>query len=63
MHCSLKMGYDILSICNASKLTISTQDELHIVIRKQLSSNSPKYKRIGVIGALMIVRNLAHTPM
>ncbi|XP_038054583.1 Fanconi anemia group D2 protein-like isoform X2 [Patiria miniata] len=35
------------------------QDELHIVIRKQLSSNSPKYKRIGVIGSLMIVRNMA----
>ena len=38
---------------------VALQDELHIVIRKQLSSNSAKYKWIGVIGALMIVRNIA----
>ncbi|XP_071810263.1 Fanconi anemia group D2 protein-like [Asterias amurensis] len=38
----------------------SIQDELHIVIRKQLSNNNPKYKRIGVIGSLMIVRNMAY---
>uniref|UniRef100_A0A667XEY6 FA complementation group D2 n=1 Tax=Myripristis murdjan TaxID=586833 RepID=A0A667XEY6_9TELE len=29
------------------------QDDLHIVIRKQLSSTVPKYKRIGIIGAVM----------
>uniref|UniRef100_A0A3B3BYC4 FA complementation group D2 n=1 Tax=Oryzias melastigma TaxID=30732 RepID=A0A3B3BYC4_ORYME len=29
------------------------QDDMHIVIRKQLSSTVPKYKRIGIIGAVM----------
>lgn len=28
---------------------------MHIVIRKQLSSTVPKYKRIGIIGAVMMV--------
>ncbi|KXJ25634.1 Fanconi anemia group D2 protein [Exaiptasia diaphana] len=35
------------------------QDDVHIVIRKQLSSDCPKYKRIGIIGAVMIVRSMA----
>ncbi|RMX53291.1 hypothetical protein pdam_00015249, partial [Pocillopora damicornis] len=35
------------------------QDDMHIVIRKQLSSNSAKYKRIGIIGAIMVVRSMA----
>ncbi|XP_060079016.1 Fanconi anemia group D2 protein-like [Ylistrum balloti] len=34
------------------------QDDLHILIRKQLSSNIPKYKRMGVIGAIMIIRSI-----
>uniref|UniRef100_A0A3Q0T545 FA complementation group D2 n=1 Tax=Amphilophus citrinellus TaxID=61819 RepID=A0A3Q0T545_AMPCI len=34
------------------------QDDMHIVIRKQLSSTVPKYKRIGIIGAVMIVTAL-----
>ncbi|XP_047439463.1 Fanconi anemia group D2 protein isoform X2 [Mugil cephalus] len=34
------------------------QDDLHIVIRKQLSSTVPKYKRIGIIGAVMIVGSM-----
>nr|XP_046239793.1 Fanconi anemia group D2 protein isoform X2 [Scatophagus argus] len=34
------------------------QDDMHIVIRKQLSSTVPKYKRIGIIGAVMIVGSL-----
>ncbi|CAB4038860.1 Fanconi anemia group D2 [Paramuricea clavata] len=38
---------------------IFLQDDLHMVIRKQLSSNSVKYKRIGIIGAIMIVRSMA----
>uniref|UniRef100_A0A674BZD5 FA complementation group D2 n=1 Tax=Salmo trutta TaxID=8032 RepID=A0A674BZD5_SALTR len=29
------------------------QDDMHIVVRKQLSSTVPKYKRIGIIGAVM----------
>ena len=35
------------------------QDNLHILINKQLSSNSLKYKQIGVIGALMMIKNMA----
>lgn len=31
---------------------------MHIVIRKQLSSTLPKYKRIGIIGAVMIVGSM-----
>lgn len=31
---------------------------MHIVIRKQLSSTVPKYKRIGIIGAVMIVGSM-----
>uniref|UniRef100_UPI00358E47E1 Fanconi anemia group D2 protein-like isoform X1 n=1 Tax=Myxine glutinosa TaxID=7769 RepID=UPI00358E47E1 len=31
------------------------QDELHIVVRKQLSSATTKYKRIGIIAALVLV--------
>ncbi|XP_059505732.1 Fanconi anemia group D2 protein isoform X2 [Stegostoma tigrinum] len=31
------------------------QDDMHIVIRKQLSSTISKYKRIGIIGAVMMM--------
>ncbi|XP_068568031.1 Fanconi anemia group D2 protein isoform X2 [Cebidichthys violaceus] len=34
------------------------QDDMHIVIRKQLSSTVPKYKRIGIIGAVRIVGSM-----
>ncbi|KAI1890915.1 hypothetical protein AGOR_G00158510 [Albula goreensis] len=34
------------------------QDDIHIVIRKQLSSAMPKYKRIGIIGAVMVVGSM-----
>ncbi|KAF3856398.1 hypothetical protein F7725_017121 [Dissostichus mawsoni] len=33
-------------------------DDMHIVIRKQLSSTVPKYKRIGIIGAVMIIGSM-----
>ncbi|XP_038668229.1 Fanconi anemia group D2 protein isoform X1 [Scyliorhinus canicula] len=36
------------------------QDDMHIVIRKQLSSTLSKYKRIGIIGAVMMVGCMAH---
>lgn len=39
-------------------LFYSKQDDMHIVIRKQLSSTVPKYKRIGIIGAVMIVGSM-----
>ncbi|XP_069500191.1 Fanconi anemia group D2 protein isoform X2 [Ambystoma mexicanum] len=35
------------------------QDDMHIVIRKQLSSTVPKYKRIGIIGGVMMVGSMA----
>uniref|UniRef100_A0A8D2LAN8 FA complementation group D2 n=1 Tax=Varanus komodoensis TaxID=61221 RepID=A0A8D2LAN8_VARKO len=35
------------------------QDDMHMVIRKQLSSTILKYKRIGIIGAVMMVGNMA----
>lgn len=34
------------------------QDDMHIVIRKQLSSTVPKYKRIGIIGAVTIIGSM-----
>ncbi|XP_072308789.1 Fanconi anemia group D2 protein [Eucyclogobius newberryi] len=34
------------------------QDDMHIVIRKQLSSTVPKYKRIGIIGAVMMIGSM-----
>lgn len=37
----------------------NTQDTLHMLINKQLSSSSLKSKQIGVIGALMLIKNLA----
>ncbi|CAH1783101.1 unnamed protein product [Owenia fusiformis] len=37
------------------------QDDLHIVIRKQLSNNNTRYKRMGIIGALMVVKCMAST--
>ena len=54
-----------------SKLTFSTEndsntatssvfnDDTYVVIRKQLSSAALKYKRIGIIGSMMIVKNIA----
>ncbi|XP_041048128.1 Fanconi anemia group D2 protein [Carcharodon carcharias] len=36
------------------------QDDMHIVIRKQLSSTISKYKRIGIIGAVMMVGCMAY---
>ncbi|XP_022104971.1 Fanconi anemia group D2 protein-like isoform X2 [Acanthaster planci] len=53
--------FSVLSVLafRNSHESANIQDELHIVIRKQLSSNSPKYKCIGVIGSLRIVSNMA----
>ncbi|XP_068108990.1 Fanconi anemia group D2 protein isoform X2 [Hyperolius riggenbachi] len=38
---------------------VHIQDEMHIVIRKQLSSTVLKYKRIGVIGAVRMLGSMA----
>ncbi|XP_062977137.1 Fanconi anemia group D2 protein [Elgaria multicarinata webbii] len=35
------------------------QDDMHMVIRKQLSSTIPKYRRIGIIGAVTVVGSMA----
>ncbi|KAK6167722.1 hypothetical protein SNE40_021685 [Patella caerulea] len=43
----------------SSAETSPIQDDLHIIIRKQLSSSNPKYKCIGVIGAVMVVKIIA----
>ncbi|XP_059165217.1 Fanconi anemia group D2 protein-like [Physella acuta] len=37
------------------------QDDLHIIIRKQLTSCNPKYKRMGVMGALSIIHAVSET--
>jgi Fanconi anemia group D2 protein len=34
------------------------QDEMHTLIRKQLSHVEPKYRRMGVVGAVMIIQQL-----
>ena len=34
-------------------------DDVYMVIRKQLSSATLKYKRIGIIGAMMTIANMA----
>uniref|UniRef100_A0A8C8F8G1 FA complementation group D2 n=1 Tax=Oncorhynchus tshawytscha TaxID=74940 RepID=A0A8C8F8G1_ONCTS len=39
------------------------QDDMHIVVRKQLSSTVPKYKRIGIIGAVMVVGSMGVTAL
>uniref|UniRef100_A0A8D0G882 FA complementation group D2 n=1 Tax=Sphenodon punctatus TaxID=8508 RepID=A0A8D0G882_SPHPU len=39
------------------------QDEMHVVVRKQLSSTIPKYKRIGIIGAITMVGSMAAKSM
>ncbi|KAL4226050.1 Fanconi anemia group D2 protein [Mactra antiquata] len=66
---------DNLSVCQIRKLYFMLsalafknpqeggliQDDLHIVIRKQLSNTCPKYKRMGVIGAVMIVSCIAQS--
>ncbi|RUS82660.1 hypothetical protein EGW08_009563 [Elysia chlorotica] len=38
------------------------QDDLHIIIRKQLTSGNAKYKRMGVMGAIAVVQALAGSP-
>lgn len=38
----------------------SIQDNLNILINKQLSSNCLKHKQIGVIGAIMLIKNMAN---
>lgn len=45
------------SLC--SHLIIALQDDMHLVIRKQLSSTVFKYKLIGIIGAVTMAGIMA----
>eukprot|EP01135_Chromosphaera_perkinsii_P010387 Nk52_evm59s2118 gene=Nk52_evmTU59s2118 len=38
------------------------QDEMHLVIRKQLTNSSTKFRKIGVLGAIAIITHLAKDP-
>ncbi|XP_066464425.1 Fanconi anemia group D2 protein [Eleutherodactylus coqui] len=51
--------FQILCALGVSPEGAHIQDELHIVIRKQLSSTALKYKRIGLIGAVSMVDSMA----
>ncbi|KAM4022289.1 Fanconi anemia group D2 protein isoform 2-T3 [Anomaloglossus baeobatrachus] len=51
--------FHILCVLGSSHEGAHIQDELHMVIRKQLSSTALKYKRIGVIGAVRMVGSMA----
>ncbi|XP_077133387.1 Fanconi anemia group D2 protein isoform X2 [Ranitomeya variabilis] len=51
--------FQILCVLGSSPEGAHIQDELHMVIRKQLSSTALKYKRIGVIGAVRMVGCMA----
>ncbi|XP_073420419.1 Fanconi anemia group D2 protein isoform X2 [Dendrobates tinctorius] len=51
--------FQILCVLGSSPEGAYIQDELHMVIRKQLSSTALKYKRIGVIGAVRMVGSMA----
>ncbi|XP_044146222.1 Fanconi anemia group D2 protein isoform X2 [Bufo gargarizans] len=51
--------FQILCTLGFSPEGAHIQDELHIVIRKQLSSTALKYKRIGVMGAMRMVGSMA----
>lgn len=52
-----------ISIISSSQSFInsnSLQDNLNILINKQLSSNCLKQKQIGVVGAIMLLKNMAN---
>ncbi|XP_077307692.1 Fanconi anemia group D2 protein [Lithobates pipiens] len=51
--------FQILCMLAFTHEGVHIQDEMHIVIRKQLSSTVVKYKRIGVIGAVRMLGSMA----
>jgi len=50
--------FNLFSALALGRANESFWDELHIVIRKQLSNGAEKYKRIGVIGSIAALRSL-----
>eukprot|EP00042_Codosiga_hollandica_P056684 m.822939 g.822939 ORF g.822939 m.822939 type:complete len:704 (+) comp59401_c1_seq30:1126-3237(+) len=36
-------------------------DDMHIILRKQLTHGSPRFKKIGVVGAITVLRTIART--
>lgn len=57
----LRMVYSMMTTLafQGSSEDGSIQDDLIILIRKQLTNNSMKYKRLGVIGGITVVQKLA----
>lgn len=55
--------YTILSILayQGNQEGMFLQDDLHIIIRKQLSNTNSKYRRMGIIGALMCVKAMTNS--
>ncbi|KAG8128371.1 hypothetical protein E2320_015228 [Naja naja] len=58
---SLDTLTDLVSVHTSSVVSyvVFLKDDMHMVIRKQLSSTIPKYKRIGIIGAVIMVGSMA----
>lgn len=52
---------DILSRLSYSRKDISglLRDNIHIVVKKQLSSCNINVKRMGIVGAVMVVKNMS----
>ncbi|ETE70717.1 Fanconi anemia group D2 protein, partial [Ophiophagus hannah] len=57
---SLDTLTDLVSVHTSSVVSyvVFLKDDMHMVIRKQLSSTIPKYKRIGIIGAVTMIITL-----
>eukprot|EP00731_Ephydatia_muelleri_P027407 Em0019g280a len=52
--------YYVLSVLAFRSEESSIQDELHTVVRKQLSHVESRYRRMGVIGAAMMIQQLSY---
>uniref|UniRef100_A0A3B3Q1U1 FA complementation group D2 n=1 Tax=Paramormyrops kingsleyae TaxID=1676925 RepID=A0A3B3Q1U1_9TELE len=56
-----RLFYALSSLAFGKDQSSHIQDDMHIVLRKQLSSPVPKYRRIGIIGAVMVIGSMAST--
>lgn len=56
--CSL--GYNAESMESTQASTSVILDTLHIMINKQLSSNQLKYKQMGIMGMLMMIKSISN---
>ena len=52
----------ISKLCFATDETSHSvlNDDMYVIIRKQLSSIVLKYKRIGIIGSVMLIKHIAN---